>query len=157
MKRSIMFLIMLLPLLFSCNKEQSSGVFLSTGAAIYVQDSMGVDILESTYDIDEIRIYHVKNNEMVEYYYPNLDTPRGVKILDIYGEKVLGVSLNTENVLYPITYIKWNDTEMDTIVTSWKRTHDGLASTVDTLWYNGKRMLPDHFYGTIDNGFAIVK
>lgn len=156
MKHSII-LIILLPLLFSCNKEQSSGEFLSTRAAIYVQDSMGVDILESTYDIDEIRIYHVKNNEMVEYYYPNLDTPRGVGILDVYGEKVLRIDLNTANILHSITYIKWNETEMDTIITNWKSTHDGYAYRVDTLWYNGKRMLPDHFYGTIDNGFAIVK
>lgn len=151
----LVFMISFSALFLSCEKSQKNE-FISTSVDIYVQNAIGEDLLESTYLSSFIKLFYEIDNEKVEVYNENLDAPRGIKIVEIEGTQALRVTLNTSDNDYPITYIEWNEFDTDTIRNNYTKTDDGLVFRLDTLWYNGERMLPDQFFGPT-LGFRIVK
>lgn len=131
-------------LLLSCSKDnnnvQSSSI--DTGILIYLKDINGNNLLNTTnYKENNIKMFYLINNEVKEYYQSNLDNPRGFKFLvdDLPIRIALGPN-TTETEEFPITYIKWNETDTDTIKCHFRREvgNDGSLLQCDKIWFNNK-------------------
>jgi len=73
----------------------------------------------------------------VVYYRDNTDYPNAHFYYkdDIDSLYAIRIFLNSdETVTHPITYIKWDDTDMDTIKATYKRTDNTIV--LDSIWYN---------------------
>ena len=134
---------MLAVILISCTKENNpSSTNIDTGIGISLKDSKGNNLLNTEkYKENDIKILYLINNEVKEYYQSNLDNPRGFKFIVDDLPLRMAVSTNTtETEEFPITYIKWNETDTDTIKCHFNRGsgNDGSFLICDKVWYNGK-------------------
>ena len=144
MKKSIIFL-SVITLLFSCSKKKEDtvvGVVVDTSVDLKVTNQAGEDLLNpetnGAYDHSHIWIYYLENGEVKLYEGgANMDHPRGFFIFDGPDNfKNIRIFLNSsEKESYPVTYVKWNETDMDTIKTHYKRTE--TLTVLDSIWYNG--------------------
>jgi hypothetical protein len=140
--KNLIYLLSLL--LFSCNNENINpqSVNIDTGILIYLKDSNGNNLLNTEkYKEKEVKMFYLINNEVKEYYQSNLDSPRGFRFLvdDLPLRMALGPN-TTETEEFPITYIKWNETDTDTIKCQFRRGsgNDGSFLICDKVWYNSK-------------------
>ena len=133
--------------MISCSSDDSSNgsdyYNLDIGITITIKDNNNIDLLNpnnpNAYLSENIKIYYLKENgEVDEVYNSNYDFPRNFNIItpedsqeDIYA---MSLTPNTFLMDNAITYIEWNDTEIDTIKTSYRY---GKNYTVcNKVWYN---------------------
>ena len=104
---------------------------------------------------DDIRLYYVINGESQEFFKGNLDHPRGYMIEENEGIYRIRVFLNhAESENKPITYVRWNDMDTDTIEVSYRRTQYSVLQ--DTIWLNGEQIW-EIGNNTVDPYFVLEK
>lgn len=140
----------------SCSKSSDNAEDIGANLDIYVQNSEGKNLLGDVYKEENIKLYYLDAGKVKEVYDPNMATPRNVKFVDIAGSKVLRVFTNLNDEAYPITYIEWNKEEMDTIRCHYRRSENNSNINIDSVWYNGVKMFPDHAFGPTE-GIKIEK
>lgn len=128
--------------LFSCNKSEETEhqYNLDTGIEFSVFNSLNEDLLDpntSGHLIEsDIKLFYVINGKTKEVFNPGLDYPRNFHIYRHINEYRVSISLNdTETSNKPITYIKWNNTDIDTIETTYIRTNNAIMK--NKVWFNG--------------------
>lgn len=136
--RTIIFLTFILIAMNACDRDQEKLV-LDAGIEISVLDGDGNDLLNpltnNAFIESNIKIYYLVNGELEEVYYPNYDNPRNFSIYERDGFYRMGLSPNAnEKDELPVTYIKWNDNDTDTIKCSFSRTDNSVICT--KVWYN---------------------
>jgi hypothetical protein len=123
------------------NTEDPAGELLDVGIEISVKSAEGVDLLnpQSPGHIEEnkIRIFKLVNGENVEVYDPNMDSPRGFMIFEHASEfriRIFGNESSTDE--YPITYVKWNESDTDTLKYQIIRKNDNSCVSISKVWFN---------------------
>lgn len=133
---------------FSCQKEKKE-LNIDTGIEITVFDENGNDLLnpsnQNSFKEQTIKIYYLINGVVEEVYYPNYDNPRNFSVYEKEGVYRMGLSPNAnEKEELPVTFIKWNETDTDTIKCSFSRTDNSVICT--KVWYNGSVMWEDYSF-----------
>jgi hypothetical protein len=136
----------------SCSEENiSEGYSISTAVKISVVDQQGSDLLdpdnENNLKSENIKIFHMIDGELTEFSEGYLDYPKGFLIYNPYdlgfNEQYLFCLLATDasastgelESLLPVTYIQWNETDMDTVKCQYYQTDNILECT--KVWFNG--------------------
>lgn len=124
-----LIIIFMLIMLISCDNNGSSD-YMDTGIGVSIKDQQNNDLLNpetlNTYNTDSIAIFYLINGGEIEHeeYFESrdiyLDNPKGYSIYQENGEYRIGISTNISNPnpnddnLYT-TYVKWNNSDTDTI------------------------------------------
>lgn len=149
---SLFIIIIILILQLGCTEEGSdilpAGVSHNESIEISVINKLGVDLLdplvEEKIETSQIRIYHILDGEKIEFYESNLDYPKGYRIYKPYE---LGYNHNyvfclmmvkayLSEELMPATYIKWTESDTDTIQCQIEKS--GASTFVSKVWCNNK-------------------
>ncbi|MDO5969950.1 hypothetical protein Q4Q35_09020 [Flavivirga aquimarina] len=159
MKNSLVILVV--TLLFACGKsnEMEEQYNLDVGLEFSVLNSQNEDILNpenpNHLDVANIKLLYVINGEKQEVYNPNLDNPRNFMIYKHENEYRIKITLNhSETSGKSITYIQWNDSDVDTIEVNINRTQNSILQ--DEIWLNGKQVW-QRGDNTIDPYFVLRK
>ncbi len=143
--KNLMLLITSLLLFSACKKKANnvSKVF-DVSVDFSVVNSNNEDLLnpENTdaFNQSQIGIYYDMDGEPVYYHNTNnymADHPNAHFFYkeDTDSLYTIRIFLNSDkSVAYPITYIKWNETDMDTIKATYMRTENIMR--LDSIWYN---------------------
>jgi len=130
------FLIPALIMIISCsdskeNNNLSQSTVIGRTIDIELKSNEGSNLLGTTeYPISDIAAIYLVNGKIVQSNSPH-DYPNNVLFFN--NNEVVKIYLNdsvTEE--FPITYIKWNKTDTDTIKAQYKRTNNSI--TLDKLW-----------------------
>jgi len=136
----------LLITLISCNKTDEpiqNGFNLDVGLEFSIINSLNEDLLDPNnpnhIDESKIKLFYVVNGETQEVYDGNMDNPRNFMIYKHENEYRIGIFQNTADTEEkPITYIRWNDNDTDTIETSYERTTGAVIQR--KIWLNGEQI-----------------
>lgn len=108
--------------------------------SVYI--SQDVDLLDPSnpnhYEEEQIKLFYIVDETMIEVYNPNLDYPRNILIFhhEIEDEYRIRVFLNDSDTSEKtITHVQWNNTDTDTIEATFKRSDRSLD--VSKVWLNG--------------------
>lgn len=140
----------------SCNKSSDDAEYIDRALDIYVQNSDGENLLGNVYKEESIKLYFLNNGKVEEVYDGNMADPRNFQFIDIYGEPAIRVFVNFNDENFPITYLEWNEEDVDTIRCHYYRSEGNSTIYVDSVWYNEVKMFPDHAFSPT-KGFKIVK
>jgi hypothetical protein len=139
MKKTTLLLILCISML-SCTKDNpnNSSFLIDREVYIYLKNNQGENLLNTAnYNSENFKIYYEINGQKIEVNNPLLDASRGFVISDWTNPISMGVALNDVIADIPtITYIEWNDTDTDTLKTSYIRTENSFIW--DKLWVNGE-------------------
>ena len=154
--RTLLIFVSIFVAMIACDKEKEKLV-LDQGVEITVLDELGNDLLNPTnqnfYDEGTIKIFYLINGVIEEVYNQNYDNPRNFRISEREGLFRLMLTLNaTENDEYPITYIKWSESDTDTIKCSVSRTYRSVVCI--KVWYNEALLWDDL---SIERRIQIIK
>lgn len=142
-------------LLFSCQKDPNSCgcVIIDIGVDMSVVDKNGTDLLdpENSQSIDEskIKLFYPENGTLKEVFHPNADNPKDIMIYPLEGANYRMRVFTTK----PITYIQWNDADMDTLKCEYAKTDNSTVCT--KVWFNDMPVY-DNKNGT-ERYFQVVK
>lgn len=151
--------------LFSCSKSNESeipyGTNLDRGINFSVFNTENEDLLNpenpNHLDVSKIKLFYVIDGIEKEFYNPNLDNPRNIFIFEDETENVykIGIVLNdTETSERPITYIRWNDVDSDTVEATYERAPGAILK--NKVWLNGEQVW-ERGDNTIDAYFILIK
>jgi len=132
--------ILSLAILICCGSDDDSEQFnYDVGFEIGVKDIDGNDLLNpenpNAYKNDEIKIFYLINDEMIEVYDENMDYPRNFFIYRHANSYRIRVFLNnSETEEIPMTYIQWNGTETDILKAKFNRTNTFVK--INSVWLN---------------------
>lgn len=136
------FLILTIFTLFACNKPKDTENQYNLDANIQfsVFNSENEDLLNPNtpnHIVEpEIKLFYVVNGITKEVFNPHLDFPRNIHIFKHETEYRIDVFLNTTDTANkPVTYIKWNNTDIDTITATYIRTNNAVIK--NKIWLNG--------------------
>jgi len=141
MKR-ILILITVIILVYGCDKseEQNNNNNLDMGMEFSVFNSNNQDLLDTAtvghLRESEIKLLYVIDGKTQEVYNANYDNPKNFSVFKHENEYRIGIVMNyTETSDKPITYIKWNDADTDTIEATYIRTDNAVMK--NKVWFNG--------------------
>jgi hypothetical protein len=136
MKKTILFITAFLLLISCSNDKQCSCSNIDIGVTIFLKDSQGVNLLNTAnYNSDDFKVYYEIDGQKIEVNNPLLDASRGFVINDWTNPISMGVALNDVIADIPtITYIEWNNSDTDTLITTYERTENSVVW--DRLWLN---------------------
>lgn len=157
MKNSF-FLILLILIVFgiSCSEKQETPVATSieTPVLISIVNQQNLDLLDPNNPNDiqseNIKIFHTIDGKLTEFSGGLLDYPKGFRIYNPndlgFNDQYLFCLLATDPAhntgelesLLPITYIQWNETDMDTIQCQYSQTKSTLVTV--KVWFNGNEV-----------------
>lgn len=130
-------------ILYSCteNKSASSSLDnynLDTYVTIFVKDQNGDNLINTpNYESENFRVYYMLNGQTVEIYNPLMQAPRNFYIYNDNDQIRMRLFLNyTASETFPITYIKWNETDTDTLKASFQRGENFVSC--NSVWLNGE-------------------
>lgn len=136
----LLFAITLLSISCSTDKTGTTSVNLSKELKINLLSSEGNNLLNtSNYKSDNFNIYYKSGNDYVEKNDVNLDYPKHFMINTETNPISMKLFLNDlASEPNPITVIKWNTTESDTIKTTFRRGFENNSSYVicEKVWLN---------------------
>ncbi len=144
-------------LLNSCSRTTSEPeeVFRETGVLLRIKNNSGENFLE-TINTDNIELYYKKNGVLTLLTYSSpgaiLDNPKAFVIINEppLNEKMIGISCYVEgNNTSEETYIKWNDSDMDTLSYDITRYETG-SIIIHSIKYNNKLISNNNEYGIYD-------
>jgi|SRR5699024_7189410 len=133
---------LLLLITVSCTKDETSlGVVMARGIKISVLNQEGKDLLNPTdstgFKESEIKIFYVKDGELVEFFRGNYDWPKGYFIYKGKSNYVIRILLDANPAINPTTtYIQWSPTDMDTITAKYR--FRGQSVLADEIWVNSQ-------------------
>lgn len=141
----------------SCSKDDNNkedNFSLYNSMLINLRDNQGNNILNTnSYLTNNIKIFYVNNGVATEFYQPNLDNPKAYSIINSGENLRIGLSLNHNEEDFPVTYIKWNETDTDTIKAHYNRSENHIL--LDKVWINN--VLCDPTSGISGMEFTITK
>jgi len=158
-----LIIILVVTVLFSCSKsnemEEQDAYYLDVAIEFSVLNSQNEDLLNpenpNHLDVTKIKLFYLINGEKQEVYNPNMDSPRNFRIFKHESEYRIGISLNhSETSGKNMTYIQWNDSDVDTIEATIKKTQNSLYK--DEIWLNGIHVW-ERGDDTIDSYFILRK
>ncbi len=123
----------------SCNSDDNDLVIIDTAINISIKDINGNDLLNpnnsNSFNENEFKILYEINGEQIVVNDDNLSYPRGFFVYQHDNEYRIRIFPNTnQNVDYPITYIKWDELDIDTLKCEIERKE---SSTVcKKVWFN---------------------
>lgn len=122
MKRLILAAVLLLCACSQDNPVPSSYV-VDNYVDIYLKNEQGDNLLNtSEFNSNEFKIFYLLNGNAVEIYNPQMDAPRNFFIITETDPICMRLFLNdVASESFPITYIKWNETDTDTLKASFLR------------------------------------
>lgn len=137
--------------MLSCNSDtnnNNSFEYLNRNIEFTISSTNGVDLLNpnntNAYLEGNIKIFNLINENIVEAYNQNADNPRDFRIVspENSGDEryYIRVFINNPKTENAITYIKWNETETDTIKSN--STVDGKILT--QAWYNNELIFDEN-------------
>jgi len=144
-------------LLNSCSRNNSEPeeVFRDTSTLLRIKNNRGENFLE-TVNTDNIQLYYKKNGVLTLLTYSSpgaiLDYPKGYLIIKEppVNEKMIRIlCYNEGNNPSEETYIKWNDSDMDTLSYKVTRYETGSIS-IHSIKYNNKPISNNNEYGIYD-------
>ena len=133
------------------------GYYYDVGLGIFLEDSNGTNLIDTEgYDSSKFRIYWKKNGELEMFYNYFADSPYGYRVGPISGRVQCGIHLNNDpTVEISETYIKWNETDMDTISTYIERTQ--YSTIAKKIWYNGDLVWDEETMPNTEKVIVVVK
>jgi hypothetical protein len=154
----------ILGMLVSCNKEKSQNEVIDTSIDIFVENSIGENLLKMTtpnaINPDSINLIYLVNGNMFTVYNADMDCPRSIcYITDSGSERIRVFPNDVENEEYPVTYISWGNGDIDTLKCHFIRKDNGSSSSVvcDKVWFNNLPIFPDSAIPGFGRAFKIVK
>jgi len=151
-------------ILVSCSKEKLKNEVVDTAIDIFVENSEGENLLVGTasnaINPDSIKLMYLINGNVFTVYDSDMDCPRAIcSITDSGSERIRVFPNDMENEEYPITYIRWENGDMDTIKCHFVRKDNGSNSSIvcDKVWFNDLLMFPDNAVSGFGRAFKIVK
>lgn len=137
--KTILFIFSIVLALNSCKKEEPKTLVIDCSIGITVKDNEGKDLLDPSnsgaYLEQNIKVLELINGIKQEVNKANYTYPRDFRINELNGEFWMTLFLNaspTED--YPITYVQWNENDIDTFKCEIYR--KGGLTTVKNLWLN---------------------
>jgi hypothetical protein len=130
------FLIPTLIMIISCsdskeNNNLSQGIIVAKSISIELKNNEGSNLLGSNeYPVSDIAATYLVNGKIVQNNSPH-DYPNNV----LFYNKNQGTQVflnDSSSEEFPITYIKWNKTESDTIKAHYNRANSSII--IDKLW-----------------------
>lgn len=123
--------------LASCSDEnnKSGGVNIDVDVNIYLENSMGENLIDTdNYQSANFKIYFY-NNSVKEYL-----NPPNFFIINENNIVAMRLFLNdNKNEENPVTYIKWNETDTDTLKAHFNRSRGNNENVIcDKVWLNDK-------------------
>lgn len=115
-----------------CSKDDDQEQYnFAVGFDMSIKDHDGNDLLDPSnpdaFKESEIKLYYVIDGKVEEVFDGRLDSPRNFYIYNRNSEYRIGMTQNyTETSEMPITYIKWNETDTDTITSTFFRSENAL-------------------------------
>lgn len=124
---------------FSCSKHDDNpknSFYLDQSIKIKLENNSGENLLNTAnYNENDIKIFYKINGQLVEVFIPNLDSPKGFKIINENNNNYMVLFLNaTVTEALPETVIQWNELESDTIKVNYVRTEN--SSFWNFMWLN---------------------
>ena len=136
-------LILMMGIVFCCscsNDDNPSSENLDAAVSIYLNDSEGKSLIDTPNFLSQnYRIYYLVNGISTEVNNSFADNPRGFFINDETSPISMFLGLNfAASEEFPITYIKWNDTDTDTLKAQFDRGTENNDNYVlcKKLWLN---------------------
>ena len=134
-----MTILILTMLLYTSCKHEEDMVVISIALELSIIDEDGKDLLnpENPNAIVEgdIKKSYLIDGEIEEVNNPLMDNPRGFRIFKHEHEYRIEFSLNdSESEEYPITYMEWNENDMDTIKCEIEKKSNSTICT--KVWFN---------------------
>lgn len=126
-------------LLTSCNTDNNEQAIVDTSIDISIKNIDDIDLLnpinENSFNESEIKIFYLINGETIEYYEPELDSPKGFRIYQHQSEYRISIYPNQViSEVFPITYVKWNESTTDTIKCEYDRKNNYIIC--NKVWFN---------------------
>ncbi len=146
--KDLITLFLLTVLGISCSEDEisNSQYDVSTTIKITVIDQHGADLIDpnnqSYLKSEDIKIFHMIDGELTEYSEGLLTYSKGFRVYnpndlgdnEQYVFCLLATCADGSDELMPITYVKWNETDMDTIQCQYYQTDNLLECT--KVWFN---------------------
>lgn len=136
--------------LVSCSRNEepkNESVVIGNKIDVLIQNANGQDLLNkstaNTLNTDNIKLYYLVDGNPQEVYIPNSTNPKNYYIFnyEVYNSNAIRIFLNDQSKdEYPIAYIKWNQSDTDTIKCHFYR--DNGIVTIDKVWYNDRFVYP---------------
>lgn len=125
----------------SCGSDENDQVIVDTDINVSIKNSDGVDLLDSanphSYREDSIKLFYIKNGEEVEVFDADMDYPKGFFIYKHENEYRMRIFPNIDkSEEFPLTYIKWNETTIDTIKCIIERKSN--SQICKKVWFNNE-------------------
>jgi len=134
------YLIAMATVLFSsCSSDDSDQFIVDTHIDVLIKDSNGNNLLDpenvNSYKEEQIKIFYLVNGQQSEVNNSNLDYPKGFFIYEHENEFRIRIFPNSDkNEETPVTYIMWNNTDIDTIKCSIERKSN--SEICKKVWLN---------------------
>jgi hypothetical protein len=161
MKKNSILSSLVFIIFFSCSKDIEPEASLihnrDVGLVIVLKDSIGNNLIDSEdYDSSNFRVYWKKNSGLELYYNYFNDNPYGYDVGTSNGMIGCGIAINDDpTVLISETYIKWNETDMDTISTFIERTQ--YSTIAKKFWYNSDLVWDEETMPNTEKVIVVVK
>lgn len=138
MKKNILLLVIGVLTLGCSSPERDCCTIIDTRVSIKYVNVAGENLFELDNALSEtdITIYHKINNEWIKYYEGNLDSPKGISIVEREDGAYLVVSPSTNIVEnnYSETKIQFSGSDSDILRTEIERSNSN--EIVKKVWYN---------------------
>ena len=140
MKKMIITLIAFAFLGCSKSEDPESQFNLDVIMEFSVFNSEKQDLLDPEtpghFDESEITLFYVVDGKTIEVFNAGMDYPKNYIIYKHENEYRIAITLNdTKTSIEPVTYVKWNETDIDTIKTMYLRGDDYFMKY--KVWFNG--------------------
>jgi len=126
-------------LFMSCSGDDANNnAPMDVNFELSVRDNSNVDLLSpdvaNTLNTSQIKLFYLIQGESIEVNNPSLDHPRNYFIFQHESEYRIRIFLNNEtSEQQPVTYIKWNELDTDTIKVQY-----AANRTKDKVWVNNE-------------------
>lgn len=137
-----LILIMAFTMFLGCDSEGGEEQFVYDVAFEFdIKDSEGNDMLNpenpNSFDESAIKLFYLIEGNVTEVYDGNMDYPRNFRIYEYPPASAYRIVIflnHSETEEFPITYIKWNETDTDTISSEIYRTSSLVK--IQKVWLN---------------------
>ena len=129
----------------ACNKSNDivDGFNIYSGMEFSIFNANNEDLLNpenpNHINTESIRLFYDINGEKGNMYNGDSSNPRNISIYKHENEYRIRIGLNhTDKSDKPITYIQWNESEIDTVEVVYKRTRYAVEQNI--IWLNGEQV-----------------
>lgn len=132
--------------LISCDDslDAPSGEYVDLGMKISILSSAGNDLLDPEnpdhIEWENIKIFHLEGEELVEVYDPMMDAPRGFSVYKVDSNFLINVSGNIAADKIGETVIKWGEEDTDILTYEIVRKNNGGWVSISKVWFNGEEV-----------------